>query len=95
MKAQNPTPAICIFTMLSSALAGVVENVSPNTGMQGCRVQLTDLVTYLKETAEIEGVATRVEHADNGATLNYPDFAQHMQCVNGTLHIDIKGAQSN
>ena len=94
MNAQKSTSALCIMLMLSPALAGVGGNVSPRGVNDGCHVQLEELVGYLKETAQLEGAALRVEYVDNRVNLSYPDFAQHLQCVDGVMHIHIGDPES-
>ena len=87
MNAQSSNSVICMMLMVSPALAGFGDNGSPRRVVDSCHAQITELVGYLKQTAELEGAALRVEHSGNRARLNYPDFAQHLQCVDGELHI--------
>ena len=80
---------------LSPASADIGKNFAPYAETNGCRDQLTALVAYLKEAAEIEGTFLRVEHAENLTILNYSDFEQQMQCIDGALHINIGDRNSN
>ena len=95
--AKVPTlkAVICITAMLSSASADIAKSFAPSAEANRCRDQLTELVAYLKETAEIEGTFLRVEHAENQTNLNYLAFEQKMQCIDGALHIYISDPNSN
>ena len=56
-----------------------------------CSDSLNALVSYLDETAKIEGTSLRVERKVEGAILlHYEDLRQHMQCQDGELHIDTR-----
>jgi len=56
-----------------------------------CSRSLNDLVSYLEETAQIEGKSLRIERKTEGAVvLHYVDFLQHMQCREGALNIDVR-----
>ena len=54
-----------------------------------CTDSLNTLVSYLEETAQIEGQSLLVERKASGQiVLYYEDFLQHMRCLDGDLHID-------
>ena len=56
-----------------------------------CSDNLNALVSYLDETAKIDGTSLRVERKVEGTILlHYEDFLQHMQCLDGELHIDTR-----
>lgn len=90
MKAQRTLSTICMAALLSPALGGVDKEPEPSRHLDGCSVHLNNLVSYLRETAEIEGVALSIEYSAGGAILNYPEFSQHMQCIDEAMHIDIQ-----
>ena len=55
-----------------------------------CSDSLNALVSYLDETAKIEGTPLRVKRQDGGIALHYKDFTQYMKCRDGELHIDVR-----
>ena len=95
MKTRQSTAAIFASTVFVPGLADVGVDPAPYVETGGCRVQLTELVAYLKETAEIEGIVLSVEYAKNTTILNHPNFAQHMTCIGGVLQIEIKDPKSD
>lgn len=95
MNARELATVICLTMIISPATAGVGQNVAPDTSADDCIGQLTDLVDYLKETAEIEGVVLSVENAEKSTILCYPDFSQRLQCVDGVLQIDFHNPKTD
>jgi len=82
----------CVLGFSSQkALAAPSGETSAPDERATCSRSLNDLVSYLEETAQIEGKPLRVERKTEGAVvLHYVDFLQHMQCREGTLNIDVR-----
>ena len=78
------------FTLQVALAAPSVERDGFNE-RETCSESLNALVSYLEETAQIEGRSLRVERKIEGTILlHYEDFLQHMQCLGGELHIDTR-----
>ena len=80
----------CFTVLISPVMGAVGESPVLPRGSERCSAQMNELVLHLKETAEIEGVVLRITKETEGIILKYMDFSQHMRCVDGTLHIDIR-----
>ena len=80
----------CFTVLISPVMGAVGESPVLPRGSERCSVQMNELVLYLKETAEIDGVVLNITNDTEGIILKYRDFSQHMRCVDGTLHIDIR-----
>ena len=56
-----------------------------------CRHHMHALISYLKETAELEGKVFAVEwQADGSAMVHCTDSTQYMWCQDGELHIRLE-----
>ena len=79
------------FLGYASSTWGVVESevYGHPVEVDSCHAQLQTLVTYLKETAFLEGRTLTVEWRHDGAVvLRSIDFVQHMWCEGEEMHID-------
>ena len=81
---------ICIAALIPPVMGAVGQTPVLPGASDDCMVHMNELVLHLKETANIQGTALRIANDAEGIILKYKDFSQHMRCVDGTLHIDVR-----
>lgn len=84
-------------TIIASLVIGFASDVAAVMSSEGpaaikeadtCQSHLSGLVSYLEETAQIEGMALLVEWNGEGEVLlNYDGYVQRMWCQQGELHV--------
>jgi len=84
-------------TIIASLVIGFASDVAALMSSEGpavikeadtCQSHLSGLVSYLEETAQIEGMALSVEwNGDGEVLLNYDGYVQRMWCQQEELHV--------
>jgi len=82
----------CVLGVSSHAALTTPTEVPPAKGEgETCPDKLNALVSYLDETARIDGTSLRIERQGEGTVvLHHNDFIQHMTCRDGEVHVDAR-----